>query len=94
MVVPSAQRLAQLEAIVIADSGHPLQHADPFEDDEVAVQRALRDVGPVGGEEVGDRNGSPCRGHEVEDRSTLLRVALSDAAESAFSSGVELGTLR
>ncbi len=43
MVLP-AQRLAQLEAVVVAGTRHALQDADTLEDDEVAVQRALRDV--------------------------------------------------
>ena len=41
VVVLPAERLAQLEPIVVTSAGHPLQHADSLEHDEVAVQRAL-----------------------------------------------------
>ena len=45
MMVLAAQCLAQLEAIVIADARHPLQDPDALEDDQIAIQRALRDLG-------------------------------------------------
>ena len=87
MVLP-AERLAQLEAVVIASAGHALQDADALEDDEVAIQRALRDVGRR------RRRGGPAptratrRGDEVDDRPSLLGVALADSGETTFGGSV------
>ena len=90
MVVLPAQRLAQLEAIVVARTGHPLQHADALEHDEVAIQRALRDAGAVVIEQIGHGDRAPGSGDEVEDGPALLGVALPDAAETALSGRVQI----
>ena len=87
MVLP-AERLAQLEAVVIASACHALQHADALEDDEVAIQRALRDVGTSVVEEVGHRHWPTRRGDEVEDRPSLPGVALTDSGETTFGGSV------
>jgi hypothetical protein len=89
MVMVTAQRLVELEAIV-AGARHALQHADSLEHDEVAIERALRQLGSLGAAQISDRHRPSRSRDQLENLPALPGMTLPDASESAFGRGMQL----
>ena len=83
------QTLAQLEPVVVAPPGDPLQDADVLEHDQIAVERALRDTGIVDRHQLGNGHRTPCFGDEVEDLPAQPGVPLTDLGQAPLGGGVD-----
>ena len=90
VVMLPAEGLAQLESIVMSRTGDPLQDADAFEHDEVAVQRALRHRSAIFLEQVGHRHRTRRRSDRVENRPALPGVPLSDASKTTLGRDMQI----
>ena len=83
------QALGQLEAGPLAGGHDPLHDPDPFQQHEVAVRRALRQVG-VALDDLGDREGEGRLGEDADEPSPGLGVALVVVGEEVADALVEV----
>ena len=89
-MVMLSEIFGELEAREVAVRENPSHHTGPFEDHEVAIERALGER-RVGRQEIGDAAWALGGGKQLDDGAPPLRVSLIDRAEPAGDEHVEFG---